>query len=124
MLVDILREGMNLELAQRSPVRNVLTLGQILVAEEQHLVIEPRLLKFGDDLIVEVAQVNIADLSADGTGHWLDLDPVEIPYGSSINSHRSPPGCYATVTKYRLLEKWQPRSAAALQTERSACKFP
>jgi len=70
-------------------------------------VIEPRLLNLSDDLIVEVTQVNIADLGPDCTGHWFDLDPVEVPRCNSVNSHRSPQACCRTVAKYQVPEKWQ-----------------
>ena len=59
-------ERMHLELAELAAERDVLLGGDVLVAEEQHLVVEPRLVQRREGgRIAGLAQVDAADLGAD-----------------------------------------------------------
>ena len=56
------------QLPERPPIGLVLRLGEVLVAEEQHLVGHPRVLELGDHLVVEVPQVDVAHFGTDAPG--------------------------------------------------------
>ena len=81
------REWVHLEFPQRSAVRHMLGLGEILIAKEQHLVVKPGLLDLGDDLVVKVTKINVGDLGADAAGHWFHTNAVEVAYRGCVHSH-------------------------------------
>src|SRR5215470_16534336 len=86
---------MVLELAEVPRERHMLGARDVLVAEEQHLVLQQQRTDFGDEPGVarRDAQVDVRKLGADRAGHWLDLDRATRPSpgdggcGGSCSSH-------------------------------------
>ena len=58
--------------------RDVLGPGDVLVAEEQHLVLQQQRLELGEQVVVAggVGQVDVAQLGADVDGQRCDLDAI------------------------------------------------
>ena len=78
------------ELAERPAEREVLLLGEGLVAEEHDLPLEQRGADGGDRLGRELAEVDAVDLGADVAGHRAHVEP-EVAAGVVDGRHRIPP---------------------------------
>ena len=54
----------------------MLVTGQLLVPEEQHLVVEPRIVQLGHRLVVDVAKLHARDLGTECARERRDPDAV------------------------------------------------
>ena len=65
---------MHLKVAEQSTEGDVLLLGDVLITQHQHLVVEPRFAEFLSRLGRDVGQIDAGDLGADRGGERMDAD--------------------------------------------------
>ncbi len=72
--VVVLGERVHLKVAEQSTEGDVLLLGDVLIAQHQHLVVKPRFAEFLSRLGRDVGQIDAGDLGADRGGERMDAD--------------------------------------------------
>ena len=76
MLVHPLHEGMMVDVAEALGEGDLLLGRDLLVAEEDDEMLEPGRLDLLERLVIDLGEVDAADLGSERSGYGLDLDPT------------------------------------------------